>query len=234
VWTRKLQGLQRWLTNARNHASTHPSQMRSMLFAGCYFDRIRNERSFNQFSPKLLRRRFFRPCDLRYPPATKRHFLDSCLDAFWSLVVERRDCAGSETGDPNTALFHVTEHGRRVFAEPDYQPHDPAELSGSSFGLLSPPLTRPCWPTSGNRSHCYTRGLMVASTMMLGIAAERVFLLVCDSLAAALKDRRKRRTSQSSSIRSPWKEEWFGWPISSKKSRTASLGHPAFPTVSVS
>jgi hypothetical protein len=151
---------------------------------GVLLDRIRNERSFNEFKPNdfgggfLDRMTFATDRDRKALP----RFL---LDAFWSLVMEGLIAPGSEKGDPNLAFFHVTEHGKRVFTEPDYQPHDPAEyLRQLGVQLSAPDPTVLAYLRES--LHCYTRGLMVASTMMLGIAAERVFLLICDSLIAAL------------------------------------------------
>ncbi len=88
--------------------------------------RIRNEPSFDQFSPNIHGggfSHFVTFAGLRDRDAFPR-FL---LDAFWSLVVEGVIAPGNEKGDPNPSLFHVTEHGKRVFAEPDYQPHDSTE-----------------------------------------------------------------------------------------------------------
>lgn len=153
---------------------------------GVLLDRIRNERSFTQFSPNYFGGGF--SDRVTYATARDQEALPRfLLDAFWSLVIEGIIAPGSEKGDPNTAFFHVTEHGKRVFTEPDYQPHDPAEyLRQLGVQLSAPDPTVLAYLRES--LHCYARGLMVASTMMLGIAAERVFLLICDSLAAALND----------------------------------------------
>jgi hypothetical protein len=83
--------------------------------------------------------------------------------------------------------FHLTDHGKKVVAEPDYQPHNPVEyLRKLGTNIPAPDATVLAYLQES--LHCYGRGLVVASTMMLGIAAERVFLLVCDSLLAALND----------------------------------------------
>lgn len=147
-------------------------------------DRIRNEPTFDQFSPNYFGGGF--SDRVTFATARDRDALPRfLLDAFWSLVVEGVIAPGSEKGDPNTALFHVTEHGKRVFTEPDYQPHDPAEyLRQLGVQLSAPDPTVLAYLRESLL--CYARGLMVASTMMLGVAAERVFLLICDSLIAAL------------------------------------------------
>jgi len=166
-------------------------------------DRIRNERSFNQFSPNIFgggfseRVTFATSNDQKALP----RFL---LDAFWSLVVEGVIAPGNEQGDPNTALFHVTEHGRRVFAEPDYQPHDPAEyLRQLGQNIPNPDLTVLAYLKES--LDCFAHGMIVASTTMLGVAAERVFLLVCESLLADLKDPVEQAAFQKILDRNPMK-----------------------------
>jgi hypothetical protein len=109
------------------------------------------------------------------------------LDVYWALIVEGMIAPGREGNWGDTFQFHPTVYGRKVLAEPDYQPHDPAEyLRQLGANVSAPDPTVLAYLQES--LHCYARGLAVASTMMLGIAAERVFLLVCDSLAAALKE----------------------------------------------
>lgn len=167
-------------------------------------DRIGREQSYyNQFSPNYDCGGFLKHFTFA-KPAHQQALPRFLLDAFWALVVEGVIAPGSEKGDPNTALFHVTEHGRRILAEPDYQPHDPVAYLQQLGATVSPPD-----PTVlaylQESLHCYSRGLVVASTMMLGIAAERVFQLVCDSLVAALKDPGEQAAFQKILDRNPMK-----------------------------
>jgi len=167
-------------------------------------DRIRADSGFNTLSLNFFGGGFSEYVAFANPPRDERAFITSALDAFWSLVVEGLVAPGSEKGDPGLPHFHVTEHGRRVFAEPDYQPHDPVEYL-RQLGANVPTPDPTVLAYLKESLHCYARRLMVASTMMLGIAAERVFLLVCESLLASLKDPGEQAAFQKILERNPMK-----------------------------
>jgi hypothetical protein len=83
--------------------------------------------------------------------------------------------------------FHVTEYGRKVLAAEAGHPHDEAAyLSRVRARVPEPDGTVLAYLAEAVST--FRRGTPVASTVMLGIAAERVFLMVCDSLLTALKD----------------------------------------------
>ena len=109
------------------------------------------------------------------------------LDVFWALTVEGIIAPGSKKGQLDLPFFHLTNHGQRMFAEPDYQPHDPREyLRQLGQSVPNPDVTVLAYLQQA--LHSYAKGLFVSSTMMLGIAAERVFILLCESLLASLQD----------------------------------------------
>ena len=136
----------------------------------------------------------------------RARFWQLVQDVTWELVIEGILAPGHASGHPSRtgATFHVTHHGRRILDEPDYQPHDPADYL-RQLGISVPAPDATVLAYLREALACYSRGLMVASTMMLGIAAERVFLLVCDSLAAALKDPAERAAFQKILDRNPMK-----------------------------
>ncbi len=172
--------------------------VRQMLLA-----RIRNDSGFNQLSLNIFGGGFSAYVNFT-TPRDEKEFPRFVLDAFWSLVVEGVVTPGNVNGTPDLPFFHVTEHGRRVFAEPDYQPHDPAEYL-RQLGVNIPAPNATVLAYLQESLHCFCRGLMVASTMMLGIAAERVFLLVCESLLAALRNVGERADFQRILDRNPMK-----------------------------
>jgi hypothetical protein len=186
-------------------------------------DRIRTNPSFNALQLNIHGGGFSEYVSFA-KPQDQDTFPRFVLDAFWSLVVEGIVAPGNENGDPGLAFFHVTEHGKRVFAEPDYQPHDPAEyLRQLGVNIPNPDATVLAYLKES--LDCYARGLMVASTMMLGIAAERVFQLVCDSLAAALKDPGEHAAFQKILDRNPMKPK-LDW-VNEKLRQIQSPKRPA-------
>lgn len=111
----------------------------------------------------------------------------SLLDSFWQLIIQGVIAPGANTSNPNLPHFHLTEYGRRAIAELDYSPHDPAAyLRQLGKEVANPDATVLAYLKES--LNAFEHGAIVASTMMLGIAAERVFLLVCDSLRASLAD----------------------------------------------
>jgi len=109
------------------------------------------------------------------------------LQVFWQLVIEGILAPGKSGQSPSLPWFHVTEYGKIVVQSAVCNPHDPsgylsrirqkiANVDDTVMAYLAESL-------NGMR-----RGLPVASTVMLGIAAERVFILVSESLLNALSD----------------------------------------------
>jgi hypothetical protein len=73
-----------------------------------------------------------------------------------------------------------------------YLPHDPTGyLSDLSADVPKIDSTVRLYLTEGLQ--CFIRGTPIAATVMLGIASERVFLLVCEALEAALLDQKELR-----------------------------------------
>ena len=106
-------------------------------------------------------------------------------EIFWRLVVEGIVAPGMDSMNPNLPFFHVTDYGRLVLQSPEPQPYDPA-------GYLSQLAERVHTLDATVKSYLaesletFRKGNHVASMVMLGIAAERVFLLLCESLKQAL------------------------------------------------
>jgi len=112
----------------------------------------------------------------------------ACLfDVFWDLVDERLLRPGHKLGTPAFPWFHLTPFGRKVLEAGEYVPHDKG-----GYLLRLQQRVKPVDPTVlaylEESLDTYAKGNLVASTVMLGVAAERVFLLLCESIGAALAD----------------------------------------------
>jgi len=120
-------------------------------------------------------------------PRYEEDFQRMIVDVFWELVGQGVISPGTTTGNPAPPFFHLTEYGKRCLREVEYNPHDPASyLKQLGQSVPSPDSTVLAY--LGESLECFSRGTIVASAMMLGIASERVFLLICDSLAESLRD----------------------------------------------
>lgn len=106
-------------------------------------------------------------------------------EVFWLLVGEGILCPGMDYHNPDLPWFHITTYGHTVLASPEPQPYDPAGyMTGLRARIASPDPTVMAYVAESLET--FRKGNLVASTVMLGIAAERVFLLLCDSLETAL------------------------------------------------
>ena len=106
-------------------------------------------------------------------------------EIFWQLLVEGILVPGSDSYNLDLPWFHITQFGREVLASTEPQPYDPADyLRRLQERIVNPDPTVVAYLAESLET--FRKGNLVASTVMLGIAAERVFLLLCESLEAAL------------------------------------------------
>lgn len=108
-------------------------------------------------------------------------------EVFWNLVFEGVLAIGKNSSNLNLPWFHVTRYGHEVLRAGPANPHDSTGYLKQLFEKV--PQADPSVVAYLSESlNAFRHGNRVAATVMLGIAAERVFLLLCDSLAAALAD----------------------------------------------
>lgn len=125
-------------------------------------------------------------------------------DIFWQLLIEGIVAPGMNPANPNLPYFHVTQYGRKVLASDAGHPYDPTGYIARLQDRV-PNIDATVIAYLRESLDAFRRGSPVASTVMLGIAAERVFLLLCDSMLAALADSKDRLTFQKLLDRFPMK-----------------------------
>ena len=109
----------------------------------------------------------------------------------WELIIQGVLAPGLDASNPNLPFFHITEYGRKVLVADQYIPHDPTGyLENLVKAVPKPDPTVVAYLSES--LNCFTRGTQIAAVVMLGIAAERVFLLVCESLSEALLDQAEK------------------------------------------
>lgn len=121
------------------------------------------------------------------PPRTNDHseFGRVLVDAFWELATTGVVAPGNGWAQPNFPWFRLTPYGRKVLETTEYEPHD-------RTGYIATLKTRVPTPDAtviaylDESLETFARGNTVASMVMLGVAAERVFNLLAISLAGAL------------------------------------------------
>jgi hypothetical protein len=137
-------------------------------------------------------------------PRDEADFQRLVIDVFWELVTQGVLSPGSTTGNPSPPFFHLTEYGKKVVQDPSFQPHDPSAFM-AELGQVVPSPDPTVMAYLSESLHCFARTTHVASAMMLGIASERVFMMVCESLASSLADVNERATFQGILDRNPIK-----------------------------
>jgi hypothetical protein len=125
-------------------------------------------------------------------PTDRRDFVFMAHEVFWDLMREGVVAPGADGSNLQLPHFHVTQYGRKVLAHDEYVAHEP-----TGYITLLQQRVSPTDPTVlayvGESLNTFAGGNLVASTVMLGVAAERVFDLLCESLLAALSSEHERR-----------------------------------------
>jgi len=109
------------------------------------------------------------------------------LDIMWELVTERVIAPGVNEANPDLPFFHLTDHGRKVLREQEFEflPYDP---DGYLLRLNErvPKLDDIARVYVEEGLAAYRHGLPRACAVMLGAAAEQIFLTVSDALVPVL------------------------------------------------
>jgi hypothetical protein len=145
---------------------------------------------------------------------------------FWQLVVEGVLAPGMDYNNLKLPWFHITEYGREVLASSGPQPYDPTGyLAHLRERVKSPDSTVVAYLAESLET--FRKGNRVASAVMLGIAAERVFLLLCDSLVQALSIASEKAAFTKILDRFPMKPK-LDW-VHTKIQQVQKLGQSGFP-----
>ncbi len=142
-------------------------------------DRLRNDRGWHWFHSDGAG---FRPY-VEYPPQNAEpNVLSFYVDeVLWQFVVEGIIAPGRDHANPDLPKFHLTRYGEKVLSSPDPQPHDPdSYLKYVTAKIQNPDPTVMAYLAESISA--FQRGLSVAAMVMLGIAAERVFLILGESI----------------------------------------------------
>jgi hypothetical protein len=113
---------------------------------------------------------------------------------YWQLVGEGILHPGRLKADPNVTgldlhqfqppYFSLTPYGAEVVAGPSFEPHYPKSYMTDLLAIGNPDKTVIAYMQEAVDG--FRRGSLTASMVMLGVAAERVFIQVCESVLNAL------------------------------------------------
>ncbi len=140
--------------------------------------------------------------------ATTAEDKERLREVFWALLVEGVIILGMNDANAEWPWFRVTEYGQRVLDAGEVIPHDPD-------GYLERVRTD-CAPFDSvaeiylaESLQCFLRGTYVASAVMLGVAAEKLFLNLLDAFTSSLPtsaaEKLRRATAKRPLLRQ-WEE----------------------------
>lgn len=144
----------------------------------------------------------------------------------WQLFIEGILAPGSDSNNLDLPWFHLTQLGKAVLEAQGPNPFDPeGYIDFVKRRVPSPDNTVLAYLSESLNTQRH--GSLTASAVMLGIAAERVFLLVCESLRLALTDPRERGQFETLLKRFPMKPkvEW----VRNKLEKVQASRPPEFP-----
>lgn len=120
-----------------------------------------------------------------------REDMEKVREIISDLLMEGVLMWGISSSQPGPPFFKVTRHGKMVLQHGEPQPYDP---DGYLRYLKQeiPTLDETIFMYMAESLHAYLRGLMLSSTVMLGGASEKTFLLLKESFIAAIADSKRR------------------------------------------
>lgn len=112
------------------------------------------------------------------------------LEVFWQLVIEGVLIPGKDTMN-KFPFFRRTEYGNRMISETTPTPHE-TTIYISYINNQIPNFDLTVMRYLQESLLTFRSGNLVASSVMIGVAAERVFLLICEDLLKSLNDKKEQ------------------------------------------
>ncbi|OGW72185.1 MAG: hypothetical protein A2Y02_00010 [Omnitrophica bacterium GWA2_52_12] len=160
------------------------------LVRAIIFERLRKDTNWNQFD---LTGEGFNPYVEFVGEVVegRRRITALVQDVMWELIIQGVITPGRDTSNPNLPWFHLTEYGKKVLSAGEFLPHDPGGYLDKFRAVMG--RVDPTVDTYLSESlNCFTRGCLVASVVMLGVASERVFLLICEAFKNAIENQKEK------------------------------------------
>ncbi|MGA2526259.1 MAG: hypothetical protein ABSF79_06535 [Smithellaceae bacterium] len=190
-----------------------------VLLRHAVFDRLRKDRDWKMVENEM---RYFDPyIELKSPDHQGLLFFQ-IEEVVWRLLVEGVLSPGFNSANPKLPWFHLTDFGNMVINSPEPNPYDSLGYIKHIRSQISNPDNTVLAYLSESLS-TYHHGNTVASTMMLGIAAERVFLLLCSSMSAAISSTKEKSDFEKILIRFPIKPKFDWMRLKIESLQTAKL-----------
>jgi hypothetical protein len=110
---------------------------------------------------------------------------DKVTEVIWELIMEGVYAPGLSMQSPNLPFIRATEYGLRCFAAGELTAHDPDDYS-RRLKVACPTIDETTLLYTGESLNSYRAGNHLASTVMIGVAAEKMLLRLIDAVHASL------------------------------------------------
>ncbi len=158
----------------------------------------------------------------------QNRFLELANEVMWQLIMQGVITPGMNASNPNLPWFRITDYGKQVLAEQRFVPHDPAGYLKELKAAATTTVTSVSVSYVEEALNCFTRGCHVASVLLLGVAAESVFLELCNVVKETLTNPAHRRAFEKLPDAVKPKHRWIvehyqALPASTRKDLPESL-----------
>ena len=116
----------------------------------------------------------------------RKHFVLLANEILWRLIFQGVLTIGRDADNLDLPWFRVTAHGQKVLDAERFVPHDPTGYLDELRSIAGPLNTAVAISYVEEALACYLAGCNVASTLLLGVAAESAFNELCDSVRPTL------------------------------------------------
>ena len=157
-------------------------------------ERLRDDKKWDQFDPTGSG--FDKYVEYIGHPGSDREQLKLlAIDILWDFMVQGILAPGKEGQNVRLPVFHITEYGKKVLEEGKFLPHDPSGyIERVQQTIENPDNTILAYLSES--LECFLKNCFVASVVMLGVASEKAFLLLCESLLNSLADTKEKTKFQ--------------------------------------
>ena len=140
-------------------------------------------------------------------PQLHNEFIELMLEAMWQFIAQGVVTPGLNAANPALPWFRVTGYGKKVLAEERFLPHDPTGYLDEVNRVAQSVTGKAAIPYVEEALRCFNAGCSISAVLMLGIAAEAVFLNLCSVISGILKDPADRKAFEAMQWIKP-KHKW--------------------------
>jgi hypothetical protein len=126
----------------------------------------------------------------------------------WQLMIQGVITPGMNESNLDLPHFRVTDYGHKVLEAERLLPHDPAGYIEELRAAATTIIGQVTIVYLEEALRCFNAGCHVASVLLLGVAAESVFLQLCNVIESSLKDDADRQEF-ASKIKIKPKHRWI-------------------------